>query len=213
MILYVLPDIEHGASAASLTGKANICLAACRLQLGSFATEEPCVQSVFLFGFRKCLTDLVPWTVKKMFFQCSRSEESVCFWASQIHNYLHGSGSFRKQAKDFFKKLYFNSCDFVMTCYLWRRCKCTFSKKKTRKPIFVGFLKSYDVKSRIRICYPVYESKDPDPYQNVTYPEHWVFPAFRLGISFAWTSCCRAWKLLLLLIIWDKDRTLFNIYL
>jgi hypothetical protein len=33
-------------------------------------------------------------------------------------------------------------------------------------------LKTADEKNRIRIRYPVYGSKDPDPSQNVTDPEH-----------------------------------------
>ncbi len=43
--------------------------------------------------------------------------------------------------------------------------------KKLRKNLFfVGVLRAIDEKSRIRD--PVYGSKDPDPFQNVTDPEH-----------------------------------------
>jgi hypothetical protein len=61
---------------------------------------------------------------------------------------------------------------------------------------FVGILKATDKKSRIRICKSVvrilvsgsgsisqlYESAgpDPDPYQNVTDPQHWFSKPFRM---------------------------------
>jgi hypothetical protein len=47
-------------------------------------------------------------------------------------------------------------------------------RNKHKNFVFVGFLKATDEKSRIRIQihYSVYGSKDPDPYQNFTDPEH-----------------------------------------
>jgi hypothetical protein len=58
-------------------------------------------------------------------------------------------------------------------------CKCIFKKEKalklTRKKIFfVGILKVFDEKSRITVgsASQRYGSEDPDPYQNVTDPEH-----------------------------------------
>jgi hypothetical protein len=44
---------------------------------------------------------------------------------------------------------------------------------KTLKKLIVGrLLKATTKKNRIRIRNPVYGSKDPDPHQNVTDPEH-----------------------------------------
>jgi hypothetical protein len=51
-------------------------------------------------------------------------------------------------------------------------------RKKQNNFFFVGFLKAYDEKSRYRICSQWYESKDPDPDQNLTDLEHWVFLCF-----------------------------------
>jgi hypothetical protein len=52
-------------------------------------------------------------------------------------------------------------------------------KLQKKNLFFVGFLKACDEKSRIRICYIVYEFKDPDPYQNLILdPEHWLFSSF-----------------------------------
>jgi hypothetical protein len=50
-------------------------------------------------------------------------------------------------------------------------------QKKCRKNLFfVVILEATEEKSRIRIRHPVVVSHDPDPYQNVTYPEHWKIP-------------------------------------
>ncbi len=48
--------------------------------------------------------------------------------------------------------------------------------KTLEKPLFfVGILKATAKKRRIRIRNLVYGSQDPDPYQNVTDPEHcWI---------------------------------------
>jgi hypothetical protein len=51
------------------------------------------------------------------------------------------------------------------------------SKENKEKIVFfVGVLKATDEKSRIRTgdISQRYVSADPDPYQNVTDPEHWV---------------------------------------
>jgi hypothetical protein len=47
---------------------------------------------------------------------------------------------------------------------------------KKQKTYFFIILKATDEMGRIRIwiCNPVNESKDPDHYQNVTDPEHWL---------------------------------------
>ncbi len=50
--------------------------------------------------------------------------------------------------------------------------------KYAKKLIFVGTLKVTTKKRRIRIRNPVYRSKDPDPFQNVTDPEHSRFLLF-----------------------------------
>jgi hypothetical protein len=47
-------------------------------------------------------------------------------------------------------------------------------KNLEKKTYFVGILKSTNEKSWIPIRDPLYGSKDPDPYQNVTDPEHWL---------------------------------------
>jgi hypothetical protein len=48
------------------------------------------------------------------------------------------------------------------------------NKQKTKKEnlFFVGILKTTDKKRRFRIRNTVYGYKDPDPYENVTDPEH-----------------------------------------
>jgi hypothetical protein len=46
------------------------------------------------------------------------------------------------------------------------------SKKTGKKLFFVCILKAPDENSRIQIRNPVYGSKDPNPSQNVTDPEH-----------------------------------------
>ncbi len=51
-------------------------------------------------------------------------------------------------------------------------------QKNLKKRIFVSILKVTDEKTRIRIRNQVYGSKDPDPYQNATDPEHCIIRIF-----------------------------------
>ncbi len=50
-------------------------------------------------------------------------------------------------------------------------------KNLEKKTLFCWHLESLCLKEQDldpgRICIPVYGSKDPDPHQNVTDPEHW----------------------------------------
>jgi hypothetical protein len=49
--------------------------------------------------------------------------------------------------------------------------------RKKQKLMFVGILEATNKQSKfrswIRIRNPVYRSKDPNPFKNVTDPEHW----------------------------------------
>jgi hypothetical protein len=55
--------------------------------------------------------------------------------------------------------------------------------KKLRKTLFfVDILRAIEEKNRIRIRNPVYRSKNPDPYQNVKYQQHWLLELVNLKV-------------------------------
>ncbi len=86
--------------------------------------------------------------------------------------YLYGSGipdppstsKKMKKSLDF----YLLFCDFFMTFYLWRMMKMYFQKGTIKKLIKIIFCWQFEGHWR--------KEKDPDPYQNVTFPEHWFDP-------------------------------------
>ncbi len=89
-----------------------------------------------------------------------------------------GSGSFHQQAKieinqDFYC---FVNSEWHVIFEDWSLCASCTARNKQKKLIFVGILKANAKKrrsrSRILIRNPVYGSKDPDLYENVTNPEH-----------------------------------------
>ncbi len=61
---------------------------------------------------------------------------------------------------------------------------------KEKKNFFVGILKVTDKKSRIRICQSDVQSEDPDPYQNVTDPEHWYITYIKV-VYLDWSEAVR----------------------
>jgi hypothetical protein len=102
----------------------------------------------------------------------------------RIHKFLglpDPDPSINKQ-KNLEKPLFRQFCDFLMTFKTDVSVSTVSNKQKKlreKKLIFVGVLKGNAEKSRMRN--PVYGSKDPDPYKNVTAPEHWT-----ILVSFAY---------------------------
>ncbi len=64
-------------------------------------------------------------------------------------------------------------CDFFMTFFFGKWCKCTFKvmNKITLEIVFLLLLPSW--MSLTKITGSVSRGADPDPYQNVTDPQHW----------------------------------------
>jgi hypothetical protein len=70
-------------------------------------------------------------------------------------------------------------CDFSMTFYLSLKTDVNVPTVRNKqnnleKKLIFWHLESNCLKRWIRICNPVYVSKDPAPYQNVTDPEHYL---------------------------------------
>jgi hypothetical protein len=65
------------------------------------------------------------------------------------------------------------------------------NKQKNVEIFFVGILKIPDEKSKIRIrsISSRYGSEDPDPYKNVTDPEHWLYLSDDIWKRMETTSC------------------------
>ncbi len=120
-------------------------------------------------------------------FQCcgsvSESVEPLCFWASRIRIrirlYLYGSGSFNQQGKKVRKTLILLIYDFFFNITSLKTSINVTSKSNKQenfeKYLFLaGFLSATDeirIFSRIRQWYG---SADPNPYQNVTDPQHYI---------------------------------------
>jgi hypothetical protein len=97
------------------------------------------------------------------------------------HHYLCGSGSFHYQANNSKKNLDFYRFMRSLWLFIFEEwCKCTLKSNKNKKTwiLFCWHLECPEEKRRIRsrIRIPIvnqwYESADPDPYQNVTDPQH-----------------------------------------
>jgi hypothetical protein len=128
--------------------------------------------------------------------QCTGSG-SVSFWASRIliRNYCmdpEPDPSISMQ-ENWEKRWFELFCDFLMTSYLWDWCNnvhgvpkypnkqknlLRYGKKTKKKSNFLlaswnQLTKRGSVRIQGRIRNLVYGSKDPDPSQKVTDPEHW----------------------------------------
>ena len=128
--------------------------------------KKNCCQCSFDFSFKKLCSNGPRWTM-----QCFGSG-SVCFWASGVRILLSTSKKIEIN-QDFYC---FVNSEWHVIFEDWSLCASCTARNKQKKLIFVGILKANAKKrrsrSRILIRNPVYGSKDPDLYENVTNPEH-----------------------------------------
>jgi hypothetical protein len=104
--------------------------------------------------------------------------------------YLNGSDPFINKQK---MKKNLNLYCFVTSCltfYLWKLCKCTFKKEG-----HCHWKKEQDPEP------PSVKGTDPDPYRNVTDPEHWVIAHIFVSLksqSYVYFACCETQYILVM---------------